>query len=781
MNAWPEAWLRAENQHNTTMKPSHQTLARASLMFASAATSVLVSVASAQAASYSSTILGDNPVAYYRLEETSGGTAANSATTGSSFDATIFPNSGGTSPQLGLPGIDTNSYSFAGGPFGGNIGLVSIPYQPELSPVAGDGQSGAPFSAECWAQPFSQPGDYSSVVEIFGPYGTGTYANASGWNIYQSPGPSSFWVLNMRPSPFVQVASVPITLLQWYHLAVTFDGVNAIFYINGVARTTNNAVGYLANLATPGDIGGGQVAGHAAFAGGVDELAFYTNVLTAAQILNHYQVGTNSFRVTPVAILSQPASTTAYSGTTANFTVLATGSGLHYQWKRGSTAISGATDSSYSFVCSYPADNGATFSVNINGVTNSDSATLTVLPDLVISNNPYGPITRNVGSKAAFRVVAVGALPITYQWYKNDATPIPGATNDTLWLSKVQLADDGSTYSAHVTGPFFSSNTPPVILQVSNRAVTVPLTGYARFVAADDAVAYWRLDEASGANAYDAIGSFDGVYGPAQIAPAPVFTYQVADGIPHETDPAVHITGGAVVTIPYALELNPVSGPWSAEVWISPSSTDAAHFRSVFSALDNRFAGQHDYGWNIYQFADPGGYWTLNMYNGGGSGTFASDFTHHPFVLNSWYHMVIADDLTTIRYYVNNLLVVTLDRKANFVPNGINGDPAIAGAPTVIGQRYDAGFDAFDGAIDDAAIYNYALSPAQIQNHFLNNTKITINKAANNVVLTWAGSGLALQSSANVYGSNFVDVAGATSPYTNAPSSSAKFFRLRLQ
>jgi len=71
------------------------------------------------------------------------------------------------------------------------------------------------------------------------------------------------------------------------------------------------------------------------------------------------------------------------------------------------------------------------------------------------------PLTRYVGSKAAFRVVATGALPITYQWYKNDTTPITGATNDTLWLSKAQLADDGSTYSAHVTGPFFSSNTPP--------------------------------------------------------------------------------------------------------------------------------------------------------------------------------------------------------------------------------------------------------------------------------------------------------------------------------
>jgi len=38
-------------------------------------------------------------------------------------------------------------------------------------------------------------------------------------------------------------------------------------------------------------------------------------------------------------------------------------------------------------------------------------------PDLNILNNPFGPITRDVGSKAAFRVVANGASPIGYQWF----------------------------------------------------------------------------------------------------------------------------------------------------------------------------------------------------------------------------------------------------------------------------------------------------------------------------------------------------------------------------
>ena len=58
-------------------------------------------------AAYPDLILSDHPVAYYRLEETSGATAADSS--GNGFDAIFSFNSTGTFPILGEPGIDTNS------------------------------------------------------------------------------------------------------------------------------------------------------------------------------------------------------------------------------------------------------------------------------------------------------------------------------------------------------------------------------------------------------------------------------------------------------------------------------------------------------------------------------------------------------------------------------------------------------------------------------------------------------------------------------------------------
>jgi hypothetical protein len=772
---------------SNTMKSKSNPWVRAVKVLPYAAAFATLNAPSANAADYPTTILGDSPVAYYRLEETSGTTAADA--TANHFDALyafdLDTNGVPDYPQLGLPGIDTNSILFRlynDNTSTRHYGFVQIPFHPELSPTTGDGQHGAPFSAECWVQANTQPADYSIPLGMFGKYEAGApYGNASGWNFYQSPGPASIWIFNMKNGPFAQAAGVPVQLLQWYHLAATFDGSTVVFYINGVAQVTSSGnTAYLADHAWDGQIGAGDNTGFLPFNGGVDEVAFYTNVLSASQILNHYQVGTNSFRAvpTPPGFLEQPASRTNYSGTTASFTVVANGTlPLHFQWNRGGLPIAGATGSSYSFVCHYPADDGALFSVTVTnsvGSSNSAMATLTVLTNLVISHDPFGPITRNIGSKAAFRVVADGAQPITYQWFKGAAS-IPGATSDTLWLNNVQLAD-AVNYHAHVTGPFQATDSATAALVVQPRTVNVPVEGYARIVVGDDPVAYWRLDETNGTVATDAVGSFDGAY-----TGGGTLTFGVPTGIPHETnDPAINITAGAVVSIPYALELNPVTGPWSAESWVKPGSQNPDQFRTVFSSMWNSDFGGHLFGWNVYQHVQS--YWTLNMFNGGGGGSFTSEFNDHPLSTNTWYHMVITDDLTNIRYYVNGVLGVTLSRAGfGFIPNGINGDVTVAGAPTVLGQRSDNAFDPFDGSVDDSAFYNYALSQQQILNHYLGNTRLTITRIGNNAVVSWAGSGFTLQSSPNVYGSNFVNVVGATSPYTNAITGAPRYFRLQLQ
>ena len=88
---------------------------------------------------------------------------------------------------------------------------------------------------------------------------------------------------------------------------------------------------------------------------------------------------------TGVSISSNPTSQTVAAGSTANFSVTATGgtAPYKYQWLRNGATISGATSASYSLVAQ-TADNGAAFSVKVTDsattptTATSSAATLTV-------------------------------------------------------------------------------------------------------------------------------------------------------------------------------------------------------------------------------------------------------------------------------------------------------------------------------------------------------------------------------------------------------------------
>ena len=752
-----------------------------SLLYAAAVAVLLVDTAQA---GYPETVLSNSPVAYYRLEELAGATVAVDSSP-NHFDGTYVQNLDGTSPVLGAPGLAVNSMTVNGGTTSDN-GYVAIPYHPELNPLMPDNLHGAPFSVECWVHPTaisSDPNGYSIPLSMFGSYSDPNppYNNANGWNIYQSPGPTARWIFNLKTVGFFSSADsgVAVELLKWTHLAFTFDGAAGFFYVNGAAVSSAGGItGYFANPTHDGQIGAGANVGFLPFNGSVDEVAFYTNALAAADILTHYQVGTNSIRAPNVAafFLQQPVSATNFHGTTATFSSLAGGNPPPaYQWFRGASPIPNATNSSYALTAFYPADNNATFHVtasNSVGGATSDVVTLTVLTNLDITSQPFGPITRNAGGKAAFRLVAVGAQPISYQWSKvagGATNSIPGATNDTLWLSNVQLADNLSEYFALLTGPFGSVDSSTAQLLVQARPVTVPVTEYARGVIADDPVAYWRLDEngASGV-ATDAVGSFDGAY----VAGAGAFTFQTPGGVPQSTNTALRLTDGATVQIPYALELNPVSGPWSVEAWINPA-IQPGDFATVMSSM--YVVPGSISGWNLYQHAASA--WTMNLFNGGTGGSFNSDFFDIPLVTSSWYHVVMADDFTTVRFYVNGVLRASQDRKAfGFVPNGTNGDPATGGA-MVLGHRGDTAFLPFDGSIDEVAVYNYALSARQAQLHYLNSASIGIAQSGGNIILTWPFGTLQVATQA---GGEYTPVPGATSPYTNAVTAPQNYFRVQV-
>ena len=201
------------------------------LLFAALA---LPGVRMASATDYPTTILADKPIAYYRLEETSGSTAVDSSASGA-FPGDYNFSTDSLYPALGQVGIDTNSIHVSASDPGY---VTTASYYPELN-------AQAPFSFEIWAEPTSlDPVNYRCPVGNFSGWNTPTQ---SGWYIYQTPGTPCTFAFVMQPIGS-WIAYSGVTPGQWYHLVGTYDGTNATFYVNGVAVAAPlNVAGYVAN------------------------------------------------------------------------------------------------------------------------------------------------------------------------------------------------------------------------------------------------------------------------------------------------------------------------------------------------------------------------------------------------------------------------------------------------------------------------------------------------------------------------------------------------------
>ena len=124
-------------------------------------------------------------------------------------------------------------------------------------------------------------------------------------------------------------------------------------------------------------------------------------------------------------ITTQPASVTVTKGQTATFTVVATGTGLTYQWyyqKPGETTwnacSNNGTSATYSVVTA-ARHNGYSYRCKVTngggGSVNTSAATLTVLVKPAITTQPSSTYAV-VGETATFQVVASGE-DLAYQWY----------------------------------------------------------------------------------------------------------------------------------------------------------------------------------------------------------------------------------------------------------------------------------------------------------------------------------------------------------------------------
>ncbi len=173
----------------------------------------------------------------------------------------------------------------------------------------------------------------------------------------------------------------------WTFLAVTYDGANVRFWRGATQTAVTQAGGALAKPATfgtPADTAADFRIGSTAATssdrtppGWFDDLRIYDAALSSDEL---EAVRTENVPAPPL-IAQQPQSQTGYLGTSATFSVVASGSApLAYQWYFASDALQGATNASLTLTSLSATHAGSYFVVvtNLYGSATSSEATLTI-------------------------------------------------------------------------------------------------------------------------------------------------------------------------------------------------------------------------------------------------------------------------------------------------------------------------------------------------------------------------------------------------------------------
>ncbi|MDI1257080.1 MAG: choice-of-anchor L domain-containing protein [Flavobacterium sp.] len=179
------------------------------------------------------------------------------------------------------------------------------------------------------------------------------------------------------------------------------------------------------------------------------------------------------------AIITGPVAVTVCEGATVTLTVDAIGTGLNYQWKKGTTNV-GTDSATFTIASSLPSDSGL-YSVVVSGVcapaVTSVPVQVTVDATPVITTQPVD-ITRCAGETISVSVTATGSN-LTYQWLKG-IVPISGATSSTFTIASTVVEDSG-TYTcivsnSNATCPAVTSGPAEVVINVAPGIATQPVS-----------------------------------------------------------------------------------------------------------------------------------------------------------------------------------------------------------------------------------------------------------------------------------------------------------------
>jgi hypothetical protein len=226
----------------------------------------------------------------------------------------------------------------------------------------------------------------------------------------------------------------------------------------------------------------------------------------------------------------------------------------------------------------------------------------------------------------------------------------------------------------------------------------VNTTAYSQVILSDSPASYWKLDETNGTTAADSTGAVNGTYangttlnqatGVKDAGAAVAF-----DGVDDSIDVGNNYNFGGNSNL-------------SLEAWVKPTAANA-NYRRIFDKSDGYS------GW--YMDLDPAGSSVPNRLEfarlDGSGGAWSGDYVFSQAALQAgaWYHIVVTYDGSKLRMYVNGALQGSPVNSTRSIPT--NSDNMNIGR-----DPWSDGF--FVGSLDEAAAYNYALSPQQVLDHY---------------------------------------------------------------
>ncbi|MFL5901604.1 MAG: LamG-like jellyroll fold domain-containing protein, partial [Solirubrobacterales bacterium] len=520
---------------------------------------------------YSNVVLSDGPSGYWRLGETSGTTASDAA----GANPGSYKN-GALLGQASLLPADSANRSVR---FDGINDYVAIPSSSSLSPAS-------KVSVEAWIKPNALPGagNFASVA-----------SKPESYSLQFNGSRLEFTIIQSGIRRRLQAPAGAIAVGQAYHVLGTYDGTTQRLYVNGAEVAGTPLTGGIAANSNALNIASWN-GGSEPFNGTIDDLAVYTNALSAARVAAHYQAALGGPPPDPTVKDPSGLEAGAVSDTRIDLKWVdnSTNEGEFLIQRDtsagfGSPTTMGAWANSTTF-----SDTGllpsttyyyrvrARNATDSSGYSNTASATTQAPPPVkdpsnlaatavsdtridlkwVDNSTNEGEFLIERDTSASFGSPTVTGVPANSTTFSDT-----GLSPSTTFYYRVRArnATDSSGYSNTVSA---TTQEPP----------PPPSENYREAVLADGPVSYWRLGETSGSVAVDEKGANPGSYkngallGQASLLPADSANRSVRfDGI------------NDYVAIPSSSSLSPASKV-SVEAWIKPNALPGAgNFASVAS------------------------------------------------------------------------------------------------------------------------------------------------------------------------------------------------------